>query len=250
MDIFQRKHLSSIISGHNKNDLRWHWNREIQSALSEKWFFFSIGWIFAHLSWLMEVQVQVHLKMLTGWTAHLSHRLFSAERGRVRSPFALRPLFLSFYLFFFFYHMLIRNGHRSSATQKRPLKLNFIHWAPTVARVTRARVEWLGQLTAFHAAEPHCGEFRTCLIQTVLQDSDSLSPTQLKCGNASSKASQYWKKRKKIKSYSRRDSSPKNEKVSGLFIRSCSLWCKSRRGLTVHAFRGGDKEAPAPDEWK
>lgn len=39
-DIFQRKHLSSIISGHNKNDLRWHWNREIQSALSEKWFFF------------------------------------------------------------------------------------------------------------------------------------------------------------------------------------------------------------------
>lgn len=98
MDIFQRKHLSSIISGHNKNDLRWHWNREIQSALSEKWFFFSIGWIFAHLSWLMKVQVQVHLKMLTGWTAHLSHRLFSAEGGRVRSPFALRPFFLSIYL--------------------------------------------------------------------------------------------------------------------------------------------------------
>lgn len=39
MDIFQRKHLSSIISGHNKNDLRWHWNREIQTAFNKKKFF-------------------------------------------------------------------------------------------------------------------------------------------------------------------------------------------------------------------
>lgn len=53
-----------------------------------------------------------------------------------------------------------------------------------------------------------------------------LSPTQLKCGNTPSKASQYWKK-----------------------TRVCSRVCFCS-GLGVKACRKGDKEALVPDEWK